>query len=264
MPKLTVFDLQQRVEQRQLTYVQVTSANQAIAAEEAGIDMIGTAYSRDTRNIPATAPETHFKFGLKYGQYSTQKALLAAAFQAMEDGADSVYTAQSLKYVSRLAEEGIPVFGHIGLVPPLVGWTGGFRAVGKTADQAIEMFRQAKAYENAGAIGFEIEVVPDRVASEIANRTSLISISMGSGGGCDIQYLFSSDILGETSGHVPRHARVYRNMRLEYEKLHKERVDAFKEFSQDVASGSFPARKELVEICDIEFEKFQEGVEKLT
>lgn len=263
MSKLTVHELTNCRHKQQLTYLQVTSPEQAAAAEEAGIDMIGTAYLDGTRHIPAAAPNTHFKFGLKYGKYASPPEILTAGFQAMEDGADSLYTAQSLDFVSAMAREGLPVFGHVGLVPPLAGWTGGFRAVGKTSEQAIEIYRQVRAYENAGAIGVEIEVVPDRVASEIARRTPLITISMGAGSQCDIQYLFSADILGETEGHTPRHAKVYRNFRGEYDRLQRERVAAFSEFKRDVASGDFPSKDHLVAISDENFTRFLDGIDKL-
>lgn len=85
---------------------------------------------------------------------------------------------------------------------------------------------------------------------------------MGSGAGCDVQYLFSVDILGETEGHVPRHARVYRDFLAEYARLQQERVAAFSEFRNDVASGAFPAVVELVSISDDEWRKFQDALEK--
>ncbi len=264
MQKLTVFDLKQRKGKEQLTYVQVTSKEQAAAAEEAGIDMLGTAFQGEARHIPQAAKNTHFKFGLKYGRYASAQAIITAAFDAIEHGADSVYTAQSLEFVSQLAREGIPVFGHVGLVPPLAGWTGGYRAVGKSPEQALAMYQQVKDYENAGAIGVEIEVVPYQVATEISKRTELVTISMGAGSGCDVQYLFSADILGETTGHIPRHAKVYRNFNAEHERLQRERVAAYSEFAADVKSGAFPAAGHVVEISDENFDKFMQGLEKTT
>ena len=110
--------------------------------------------------------------------------------------------------------------------------------------------------EAAGAIGAELEVVPDRVATEISKRTTLVMLSMGSGSGGDAQYLFAEDVLGYTRGHRPRHAKVYRNFRAELDRLQRERIAAFGEFRADVASGIYPGREHVVTIDDREFEAF--------
>ena len=70
-----------------------------------------------------------------------------------------------------------------------------------------------------GAFAVELEVVPERVSAEIAKRTSLILLSMGGGPSGDAQYLFSTDILGYTDGHVPRHSKQYRDFRPELDRL---------------------------------------------
>ncbi len=82
-------------------------------------------------------------------------------------------------------------------------------------------------------------------------------ISMGSGSGCDVQYLFAVDVLGETEGHTPRHARVYRDFRSEFARLQQERIGAFSEFRHDVLNGDFPADNELVVMPEEEWHKFQ-------
>ena len=80
-----------------------------------------------------------------------------------------------------------------------------------------------KALEQAGAFAAEIEVVPDRITSEIAKRTSLVLFSMGAGTGGDAQYLFSTDILGYSDWWTPRHSKQYRDFRAEYARLQAER-----------------------------------------
>jgi 3-methyl-2-oxobutanoate hydroxymethyltransferase len=127
---------------------------------------------------------------------------------AVERGADAVYCSGSFSTVEMLAKEFIPVVGHVGLVPSRATWTGGFKAVGKTAEEALQLFKQIKSYEDAGAIAVELEVVPVEVAIELSKRTSLLVWSMGAGAGCDAQYLFSNDILGYTEGHIPRHSKI--------------------------------------------------------
>jgi 3-methyl-2-oxobutanoate hydroxymethyltransferase len=81
---------------------------------------------------------------------------------------------------------------------------------------------------------------------------------MGAGAGCDGQYLFAEDVLGQTDGHVPRHAKTYRNFRAEYARLQQERIAAFREFSADVAAGRYPTVEHTVEIANEEFAAFQQ------
>jgi 3-methyl-2-oxobutanoate hydroxymethyltransferase len=162
-----------------------------------------------------------------------------------------------------LAKEFIPVVGHVGLVPSRATWTGGFKAVGKTAAEALQLFEQIKSYEDAGAIAVELEVVPVEVATELSKRTSLLVWSMGAGAGCDAQYLFSNDILGYTEGHIPRHSKVYRDFRAEYDRLQLERISAFKEFVNDVDTGVFPEKSHLVHMDDDELDRFFEGLDKV-
>ena len=83
-----------------------------------------------------------------------------------------------------------------------------------------------------------------------------MTLSMGSGSGCDGQYLFANDVLGYTEGHTPRHARIYRDFKKEFAKLQIERVNAFKEFHEDTINKNFNDPKITVGIDDKEFEKF--------
>ena len=110
----------------------------------------------------------------------------------------------------------------------------------RTVDQAVALYRECKAYEAAGAIAVEIEVVPAEVAAEISARVQILLWSMGAGAGCDAQYLFAMDILGEHKDQMPRHSKVYRNFAAEYDRLQSERIAAFTEFRTDVETGAFP------------------------
>ncbi len=85
---------------------------------------------------------------------------------------------------------------------------------------------------------------------------------MGSGTGCDGQYLFATDILGANPGDVPRHAKVYRDFRAEHDRLYCESVAAFGEFKADVDTGSYPEAKHLVEMDDREYDAFARTLEK--
>ena len=155
-----------------------------------------------------------------------------------------------------MASEGIPVVGHVGFVPYKSTWFGGFKAVGKTADEALKVYEATLAYQDAGAIAVEMEIVPHLVAAEISKRVAILVIGMGSGTGCDGQYLFATDILGDNEGHVPRHAKTYRDFKREYARLHQESIAAFREFHDDVQRGVYPAPDQLVQIKDEEYARF--------
>ena len=243
--KLEVHHIRALKGQRQLTELNVQSVDQAAAAEAAGIDIIVSGHRADFAARRAAAPATHFCFGLIYGHHVNADEARRAAFDALEAGADSIYCAAGFDIIAALSREGIPVVGHAGLVPQKARLTG-FRAFGKTPDEARALMQTIRRYEDAGAFAVELEVVAEPVATALAGATPLTVISMGSGAGCDVQYLFGVDVLGETRGRVPRHSRVYDDFSAEYRRLQDRRVAAFAAFAADVASGNFPAPAEIV------------------
>ncbi len=240
---------------RQLTQLNVTGPEQAAAAEAAGIEIIASGRPDQRAAIRAAAPATHFCFGLAYGQHPTPDLALVAAFAALGAGADSVYTCHSPRVVEALAREGVPVVGHVGLVPQQARLTG-FRAFGKTLEEAKALWSDVRDLEQAGAVAVEMEVVAEPVATAIARRTGLTVISMGSGAGCDVQYLFAVDVLGETDGRIPRHARAYADFTLEYRGLQDRRVAAFAAYAAAVRDGSYPMGREVVAGTPAETEAF--------
>jgi 3-methyl-2-oxobutanoate hydroxymethyltransferase len=241
----TVYDLLQMRGVRQLTQVHVMSAEEASACAEAGIDIVGTDVGPNLSSIAAAAGGCFVQCGIPHGSISSPAEAIRTAFDALDQGASAIYTSASIGVVAALAAEGVPVVGHIGLVPNRATWTN-FRAIGKTLDEATQLYRDLKKLEKAGAFAVEIEVVPAHIAAELTRRTTMLTMSMGSGSGCNTQYLFSDDILGENTGHVPRHAKIYRDFAAKRRELHAEAVGAFSEFRADVADGTFPAEQHLV------------------
>ncbi len=260
--RMTVADLIALKGKRQLAMLYVDTPDEARAAAAAGIDLLSIPGPVWTPEMREAAGNCFVQVGYAWSaELSTAEDYLRAAHAAIANGGDAFYCAAGLDTVRALAHDGVPVVGHVGLVPSKATWTGGFRAVGKTAETALAVWRQVRALEEAGAFGAEIEVVPDRVTAEIAKRTPLVLLSMGAGTGGDAQYLFSEDVLGCTRGHRPRHAKVYRDFRAEYARLQAERVAAFGEFAADVASGAYPEPGHLVPIADDEFEAFLAGLD---
>lgn len=256
----TVADLRAGRGQRQLACVYVATPLEAAAAEEAQVPLVTVDGSVMSPAFRDAAPRAFITSGIPYGSVATTDEYLRAAFALLNIGVDAVYCVAGLQTLGRLADEGVPVVSHVGLIPSKRTWTGGFRAVGKTADTALDVWRHVQRLEDVGCFGTEIEVVPEPVATEIARRSGLFTISMGSGAGCDAQYLFSEDILGTNPGHYPRHSKRYRDLAAMERQIQAERVAAFREYVTDVEQGRFPEAAHLVDIEPAEFERFLSGL----
>ncbi|MDD9922304.1 MAG: 3-methyl-2-oxobutanoate hydroxymethyltransferase [Boseongicola sp.] len=245
---------------RKLTQTTANSEEEAAAAADAGIDLVmGNAVNAEA--VRRGAPNHFYTAAIPMPDHPSEKDVLEAAFLAMKHGADSVYTARGPHIVELLAKEQIPVMCHLGLVPRRSTWNGGLRAIGKTADEAIELWRSFRRMEDAGAFSVEAEVICDRVMTEISKRTSLITSSLGSGSGGDIIYLFQNDICGEQQDS-PRHARAFGDLYSLPRQVDRERRAALAAFHKAAGEGSFPASQETATIADEEFEKFSELIEK--
>jgi len=249
--KYTVYDLQQLKGKRCLTHIHVKSPQEAAAAAEAGVDIMSCSFDspESQARLPglvAAAPQSFLSAATPHGLASPEEAI-RVAFRALEMGASSVYCSASPFIVEAMAREGVPVVGHLGLVPRHVTWTG-YRAIGRTVAEARELHRRMKELENAGAYAAELEVVPHNLAKFLSSQTRMLLMSLGSGPGCDTQFLFSDDILGDYEERLPRHAKAYRNFAAEYQRLQQERIAAFREYIADVQDGRFPDRAHWVEM----------------
>jgi 3-methyl-2-oxobutanoate hydroxymethyltransferase len=259
--KPTVADLLAQKGKRQLTMLRVTTLDEAAAAEQAGIDFVSVPEEICCHpRYREVAPTLFSMTGRTHLEAGTRDDYLRWALGVMNRGADAVYCSGSAETVAHAAREYVPVIGHVGLVPARATWTGGFRAVGKTAQSALKLWNEVRALEDAGAIGAEIEVVPVEVAEAISRRTPLLMLSMGAGAGCDAQYLFTVDLLGETRGHIPRHSKVYRNFAAEYDRLQAERIAAFREYRADVEAGGFPEERHILRMDKAELDAFMAGL----
>lgn len=249
--RYTVHDLRQLKGKRCLTHIHVKSPEEAAAAEQAGVDLMSCSFDSPEAQarlplLVAAAPTSFLSAATPHGLASSEEAI-RVAFRALEAGASSVYCSASPSIIEAMAREGVPVVGHLGLVPRHITWTG-YRAIGKTVEEARELHRRMKRLEDAGAYAAELEVVPHNLARWLSSQTTLLLMSLGSGGGCDTQFLFSDDILGEYEERAPRHAKAYRDFLAENRRLQAERVAAFREYIADVDAGRFPERCHLVEM----------------
>ena len=270
MKKLTVKDLFEKKGKKKLTELYVTNALEARAAEIVGIDMLILSFNKETlrtgvptnkwfrdahiSDIRSAASNTFMIYGL--GQLSSKEKAIDAALVARDNGADAVYCGNSPSYIEALRKEGLPAVSHIGLIPYKNTWTGGFKAVGKDAESAFKVYQDALAYDSAGAIGLEIECVPDRVAEVITKKVDLLTLSMGSGPKCDVEFLFIQDVIGTNTDRVPKHAKVFKDTNKSYDNLLADTIDGLQNFVTDVNNKTFPTPKNIVGIDDIEYEKF--------
>ena len=236
---------------RCLTHVHVKTPEEAAAAEAAGIDVMSCPFDNPIAQarlpeLVAAAPNSFLSCSTPHGLASREEAI-RIGFQALELGASSVYCSASPYIIEGMARERIPVVGHLGMVPRHVSWTN-YRAIGKTVVEAKSLYEDMKRLEDAGAYAAELEVVPHNLASWLCKQTGMILMSLGSGDGCDTQFLFSDDILGDYEERLPRHAKSYRDFAGEYRRLQEERIAAFKEYAEDVRSGSFPGPGNILEM----------------
>ena len=183
----TAADLRSFKGKRKLTQTTGNSFEEAAAAADAGIDLI-MGNAQYTKEVRTGAPNLFFTAAIALPDFPTETDVLNAAFKAMKDGADSVYTARGPHIVELLAKEQIPVMCHLGLVPRRSGWHGGLRAIGRTADEAFDLWKAFRRMEDAGAFSVEAEVIPAPVMEAISRRTSLVTMSLGSGSGGDVIY----------------------------------------------------------------------------
>ncbi|NNC80475.1 MAG: ketopantoate hydroxymethyltransferase [Acidimicrobiales bacterium] len=237
------------------------SAEDAAAAEAAGIEMAVVEVSA----LPAVREGSKRLFISAAIDFMPDPPyaiddLLRTSVRMMEQGADAIHTCRSPASIRRLVDEDIPVMGHVGFVPRQSSVLGGIRGVGKTAEEAKVIWDQIRQLEDAGVFAVECELVAAPMMKEITKRTSMATMSLGSGPDADILGLFMSDICG-LGAHIPRHARSYADLNRLYAQIEEEKLRALTEFRADALDGSFPSSGETIAAPDDEVERFIEMLE---
>ena len=261
----TVKDLMELRGKRQVLVTTCHDAHVARMCEVAGMDVLVTyCKSRTTDEQMATiaevrkgAPNMLIAFGPPpVGVWHSRDTILDCALRAEQAGANIIWCAgMSPEMIKPVADAGLPCGAHVGFVSRHKTWFGGPRAVGKTHQEAIDVYQQALAFQEAGAIALEVECVPHKVASEITKRLDIHTFSLGSGTGCTGTYIFSIDLLGMHDEHYPRHAKKYCN-------LFEQGVKAFGQFALDVNERQYPGKGNVIEIQDSEFDKFLQDADR--
>ena len=139
--------------------------------------------------------------------------------------------------ISKITEHGLPIMGHIGLLPQSIHKYGGYSERGKTDEEALEILEDAKILEEAGAFALVLEKIPATLAKKITASITIPTIGIGAGVDCDGQILVTPDMLGLNTDFNPRFVR-------HYSSLAKEINEAVKAYIEDVKNGLFPTDKE--------------------
>ena len=244
-------------------------------AEAAGVDvvLVGDSGAMTVLGYPSTVPvsteemlvlaaavrrglRTPLLIGdLPFGSYeaSNEQAIATAQRFVKEAGCDAVKLERggtSAERARAIVDAGIPVMGHVGLTPQTATALGGYRAQGRTAEQAAAVARDALALEAAGCFAIVFEAIPAAVTDELMGRLHVPVIGIGAGAGTDGQVLVFHDLLGIYDGIAPRFAK-------RYAELKAEMVAGVAEFAAEVRGRAFPGPEHAYSIDEAELESFR-------
>lgn len=176
---------------------------------------------------------------LPFGSYqeSPQQAFRSAARVMAETSASGVKLEGGVELsdtVRFLVRRGIPVCAHVGLMPQAVNVAGGFKATGRSDEEAREVTRDAEAMANAGAFAIVLEGTIEPVAAAITAALPIPTIGIGASPACDGQILVSEDVFGLFSDFTPRFVKRYAD-------LGSQISTAAEAYARDVRARRFPA-----------------------
>jgi 3-methyl-2-oxobutanoate hydroxymethyltransferase len=175
---------------------------------------------------------------LPFGAYqeSKEQAFRSAARILKETGCDGVKLEggeEMAETIAFLTARGVPVFGHIGLMPQLINTAGGYRSVGRSEKEADKIRRDATAIADAGAFGIVVEGTVEPLAREITATIAIPTIGIGASSACDGQILVSDDMLGLFTDFKPRFVKHF----AELAPLVSKAAEAY---ADEVRARSFP------------------------
>lgn len=235
------------------------------ACVEAGIDLL-VVWDEQLDEAREIAPAHFMGVGSTWKQFGTTDEILAHAVDLMGRGADMYYTLRSFDVMERLANEGIPVQSHIGLIPTFAHWSGGLRAYGRTAAEAMEIYRTLRRMEDVGVFAVEVECIAEEVLAVLNDKTSIVTFSLGSGRAGDAIMSFVADVCGEPSEEdsPPKHAYAFGDLGRLHRQMYTERVTALKAFHEESVAGHFPYEAQNIHMLADEHEKFLEALDAAT
>lgn len=179
---------------------------------------------------------------LPFGSYqSNSEIALASAVRIMkETGAHAVKMEggeEVIDSIKKIVSAGIPVMGHLGLIPQSIYKFGTYEVRAKEEKEADKLRRDALLLQEAGCFAVVLEKIPAELAAEVSANLAIPSIGIGAGNGCDGQVLVMHDMLGINTEFKPRFLRQYLN-------IHEQATRAVQQYIKDVKSGDFPNLQE--------------------
>lgn len=141
------------------------------------------------------------------------------------------------KVIEAILNAEIPVMGHLGLTPQSVHAFGGYKVQGKLEGQARQMVEDAVELEKLGVFALVLESIPMELAKEITDQLSIPTIGIGAGKHCDGQILVFHDLMGFSTGYLPKFVRKYLD-------LHKIMYETVQRYIEDIRRQSFPGDQE--------------------
>jgi 3-methyl-2-oxobutanoate hydroxymethyltransferase len=208
-----------------------------------------------TRSVARGAKRPLIIGDMPFGSYeaSDDDAVHNAVRFVKEGGADVVKLESAGTSVSRvraITGAGVGVMGHVGLTPQSATVLGGFKAQGRTANQARRLYEDALALEAAGCFAIVLEAVPAAVAARISEILTVPTIGIGAGATCDGQVLVYHDLLGLYEGQAPRFVKRYADLSAEIRR-------ALENYASEVREGRFPEEQHTYSIPDEELAEFE-------
>ena len=192
-----------------------------------------------TRAVRSGAPDAFVIADMPFMSYGTLEQALQNVVPLMQAGANMVKLEGGdflLPTVKALTERGVPVCGHLGLTPQSVHVFGGYKVQGKTDAAADAMVAQAKALQEAGAQLLVLECIPTVLAKRITEALNIPVIGIGAGNVTDGQVLVMHDLLGISSGYIPKFSKNYLAQTGEIR-------SAIAAYVSEVKSQTFPANE---------------------
>jgi 3-methyl-2-oxobutanoate hydroxymethyltransferase len=162
------------------------------------------------RAVARAKPEALLAADLPFGSCATPALAVENARRLIAAGAEAVKAEggrRLLPQVRAIIAAGIPLLGHLGMLPQNVVAEGGYHIKGKSQEERTALLDDAVALEEAGAFGLVLELVTPPVARDITARISIPTIGIGAGPGCDGEILVTTDLLGTSPGFIPRHVK---------------------------------------------------------
>jgi 3-methyl-2-oxobutanoate hydroxymethyltransferase len=198
---------------------------------------------------------------LPFGSYqvSDEQAVESAIRFVKEASADAIKLEGAGTMLSRiraLTGAGIPVMGHLGLTPQTATMLGGFKAQGRSAAKAVQLYDDALALQAAGCFSIVLEAVPSPVAARITEALDVPTIGIGAGPDCDGQVLVWHDLLGLYAGHAPRFVK-------QYAELAPTIGAAVEQYASEVRNGAFPEEKHTYSMTEKELAVFEEALAEI-